>query len=226
MELDSIFYLGSIFLLLGVYLASGLYMFLKYYSAQKSEVKSSENRLFLLYGLFFTFLMIGRFCLFIFDFYLTHFDISNISDTEFLIWKIGLTFKIFGYSCLLILMEYRTLKQRDYYALAIFYFIFYILGMISNNIEDAGVYTFIATAFSIFIPIAYLYIAIKSQQKIRRKALLIFFGFMIFFIAMSLDVEPVLLTLMDVLNFTRIQVYVLINIVKTVAIVFFFFGFK
>lgn len=226
MELELVLYSISIYVLLGVYGASGIYMLLKYFISTKSEVKSTEKRLFLLYGFFFIFLMVGRIFLFIFDFYLTEFDISNISDFEFLIWKIGISFQVFSYSFLFALMEKRIMKGKDFYILLILYFIFYIIGMISSNLEDAGIYAFIATAFSIFIPLAYLYIAVKSQQHVRRKAILIFFGFMLIFFATSLDVEPILIMLNDLFGWSRIEVYTYISIIKTVAVVFFFLGFK
>ena len=224
--MENIQYLISIYTLLSVYFAAALFMFLKYIYSKKSEINSTRNRLYLLYGFFLILFMVGRIFLFIFDYYLTGFEYSNISALDFLIWKIGISFQMFGYATILSLMEYRILKQKDYYILVILYFLFYIIAMISSNLEDAGIYTVVAAFFSFFIPIGYLYIGIKSEQKIRRKAFLIFLGFMIFFSAMIFDLEPVILPLMNALNITRIQVFIFVNILKTGAIILFFLGFK
>lgn len=207
-------YMISLIILLACYLIYGIHELRKYYLSNQDKKKEV---LPLIYGLVFILLFIGRIFSYIFD-STTDFNADNYNSTNMIWWKLGVSFQIFAFALFFIIIEIRVLKGRDKYLLIILYFIFYVFGMITEQI----IYITIALLFSAWIPITYLYVAKLSDGDVRKRALFIAGGIIIFMVA-ALIMSSLLI---EIIGVEPMQMHFLSNLLKTLAIHFLLLGFK
>lgn len=221
-----ILYLLSIAFLLSFYGVFGAYFIVTFFLSNQGKELKQQNFLPLIYGLFFGFLMIGRIILFYFDYFLTHLDPINYNLSNLIIWKIGVSFQMFGYWCLFILMEKRVLKGKDKYLLVIISIVLYVIGMGFQDIILSTRFIMFSLYTTVYIPIAYLIIAKKSEGRVRIKAVGIFIGFLLIFLGMYLLSENYVAILVDSGLMTRYEIHIITNFMKCIGLGLFFFGFK
>ncbi len=82
-----------------------------------------------------------------------------------------------------------------------------------------------AITLSLFIPFAYLYIAKISDGVVRLRAIMAFIGMMSYFIAVGLVSEP-FVSLLTSGDLTTPIIHGISIIIKTGAVIVFFYGFK
>ena len=221
-----IIYLITLITLLSMYLVMGLYFIRKYY--QKKKVLGAggkKDNLPLIHGIAIILLGLGRLGLAIFD-VTTEFNSANYAASNFWIWKIGSSLQMGALCIFFLLMEKRLMKGRDKYLLAILYIVFWVLGMSMIDIFMATNLVIVATIITTYIPFAYLYVAIISEGEVRKKAMYIFIGFVIFMVAALLTGEMVIDLIAQPLGITRIGVHVIAYVIKMICLLFMFMGFK
>ncbi len=203
-----------------------IYFIRKFY--QKKKKAGAEGKidyLNLIHGIAILLLGLGRLGLAIFDI-ITQFDSANYAANNFWIWKIGSTIQMSALCLFFIIMEKRLMKGRDKYILVILYVGLLIIGMAMVEINIATNFIIIASIVTIYIPFAYLYVAIISEGNVRKKAIYVFIGFSIFMIAALLTGEMVIDLIAQPLGITRIDVHVIAYIIKISCLFFLFLGFK
>lgn len=184
-----------------------------------------KEKLPLAYGLVFIFLGLGRLFFAIFDI-VTEFDRVYYDSTNFYIWKFASALQIIGIGILFVMMEKRVFKGHDKYVLVIFYVVFVVIGMISQQIEVATTFIVIGMMVSIYVPIAYLFIAKESDGIVRKKALFIFFGITIAMIAAFMTSEQWVALINQITSLERIQIHPLAFFIQIFGLIFLFVGFK
>ena len=225
-ETSFIIYITVLIILLSLYITLGTYFLRKFYQKKKkqgTEVKT--DYLYLVHGAAIILLGIGRLFLVIFDL-ITEFDSSNYAPNNFWIWKVGSCIQMAALCLFLITMEKRILKGKDKYLLVILFLAVLTIGMVMIDINIATNFIIIASIFTIFIPFAYLYVAIISEGEVRKKASYVFIGFSIFMIAALLTGEMIIDHIAQPLGLTRIDVHVIAYTIKISCLIFFFLGFK
>jgi len=221
-----IIYLIALISLLSLFTLIGPYFIRKYYHKTKTTgTQDKKDYLLLIHGIAIIFLGVGRLILAIFDI-LTDFNSINYNLENFWIWKIGSSFQMFALCLFFVLMEKRLLKGRDKYILVIFYLFFWILGMMMLDVVIATNFIIIATILTVYIPFAYLYIAIISEGRVRKKASYVFIGFAIFMVAALLTGEIIIDLIAIPLGITRIDVHIIAYTIKIICLLFFFLGLK
>ncbi len=230
MEIDTtilIFYFIALGVLLGCYIIFGLFFIRKFYVMNKEHESTREKYyIFLIYGLCFFFLCIGRIFYTIFDF-ATEFNVSeNMTSENLIMWKIGNGFQLVTLGLLIGLLEKRILHGRDKYLLFFIYITFVSLGMIATDLLLATFFLFLPTIMVLYIPIAYIYIAIKSDGIIRKRALLALFGFIILFVGSLMLNEYILIVIVNMTGLDRIQIHAISHIIKCVGVILIFLGFQ
>ena len=123
-------------------------------------------------------------------------------------------------------MEKRLMKGRNKYILLIFYLVFWITGIIMIEIDIASNLVMIAIIITIYIPFAYLYVALLSEGDVRKKILYVFMVFVILMVASLLTGEMVIDSIAQPLGITRIDVHVAAYFIKMICLLFLFVGFK
>lgn len=114
-----------------------------------------------------------------FDFFLTEFN-PLVYQNYILYWKLTNLITWVGYLTIIIVLERFILKGKSYYLISIFYLISIIISLVVSDFELVQIVAAIPTALGVlFIPFSYLYLA--KYSHIRKKALIIFFGYMVFF---------------------------------------------
>jgi len=221
--IDWIFYFTALSFILGSYFIFGLFFIRKYFKVNKGLEK--KDQLPLVYGIGFFFFGLGRIFMTIFDL-IVEFDISQGTFENILIWKFGSTLQLIGYSFFFILMEKRVMKGRDKYILVILYFAFFIIGLILPDIEAATPFFAISLILTTYIPLSYLYISYISDGEVRRKARVIFLGFLIIAIGLLMLAEQFLVVLSDLSGLKNIQWHVISNLLKSVGVCILFLGYK
>ncbi|TFG21695.1 MAG: hypothetical protein EU533_05135 [Promethearchaeota archaeon] len=171
----------------------------------------------LIYGLVFISLLIGRIFSMIFDI-TTDYNPANYTEEDYFWWRIGISFQILAFALFFIVLEMRVMKGRDKYIPLILYFAFYLYGLITEQV----IYIMLALIFAAWIPIAYLYVAIQSDGNVRKRALLISFGIIIFMLAAILMSSVVI----RALGMETLQMHFTANIMKIIAINLLYFGYK
>lgn len=154
--------------------------------------KDKENRLVLAVGLFFLFMGISRIILLFFDFFLTGLNPAYL-QTYSLVWTIGSIFVATGFGFFIIVADHNLFKGKDKYLLTIIYAVASTITLaipifiISETLSSVAIISAV-----LFIPISYLYVAIKSTGEIRRKALAVLFGLVVFATGLLLLGEPII----------------------------------
>ena len=198
------FYIAVLIILLIAYIVVSFAQLRKYYRINKGSDK--KDYLPLTFCLTFLFMGLGRLILAIFD-VVTEFDVANYDASNFFVWKIGSSVQLFGVGLWFLLMEKRVMKGRDKYLLIILYTAFIVIGMIMTDIILATTMVILGMFFAVYIPIAYVYIATQSDGSVRRKALLMLFGFLLVIFGSLLPSEQVIVPLTQVTGLLRIQVH-------------------
>jgi hypothetical protein len=133
----------------------------------------------LAFCLVFLCLAIGRNLLIYFDYFLTELDVGRYADFQIL-WRFANLFEIVGLGFLILVSEYAVFKGKDYYLFFIGFSIVVVIGMFF--IQDfflAQSVSVAAVGFGAFIPISYVYMAIKLPMA-RRNVIFMLIGFLIF----------------------------------------------
>lgn len=165
--------IGMTFSLISVLFILGFALFMKYR-------EEKENKLLIGASLLFMFLGISKAMFLYFNFYLTGFSITLIEQYS-VILKFAGAIRVAGFISLIAFAEKIIFKGKTYYLISIFLgistVIAFTLPIISLVQLLFGVFSIFAM---LFIPVSYLYLAIISAEDIRRKALAIFAGFIIY----------------------------------------------
>lgn len=163
------FWKAGVVLTLGI----SLLFFLKYF---KSTEKTRNQ---LAFCFVFLCLAIGRAILAYSDYFITGLDLNAYQSFQ-LIWKVATLFEIVGLGFLIIVSEYAVFRGKDYYVFIIGYTIIVIISMfIIQDFFLAQLVSVAAVGFAAFIPISYIYLAIKLPMA-RRNITMLLLGFIIF----------------------------------------------
>ena len=162
-------WIGVVGLCFGIF----LYLFLK-------RLKFTEKtRIQLAFCFFFLCLGIGRAVLVYADYFVTELIVEQYLDNQ-IIWKIANFFVIAGLGFLILVSEYAVFKGKDYYVFIIGYIIVVIIAIFFiQDFYTVQNFTSGAVGFAAFIPISYIYLAIKFPM-VRRNVILLLGGFLIF----------------------------------------------
>ena len=190
-----------------------------------NQGSEKKDYLPLTYGVTFIFVALGRVFLVIFDI-ITDFNVINYNETNFWIWKIGSALQLFGVGLWFLMMEKRVLKGKDKYLLVILYTSFIVIGLIMTEVVLASNLVIIGMLFVAYIPAAYVYIAIQSDGSVRKKALLMFFGFIILILGSLLPSEVIIAPLNEMTGILRIQVHDIAFFVMITGIILLYIGTK
>lgn len=156
----------------------GSIFFLKYY--QKEE----RNKNQLAFGIMFVLLGIGRIILIVFDYFLTGLD-QDLYETHQFTWKLATFFLLVGLGTLILVSEHAVWGGKDFYLFSIVFGILTAISMIIWDFKTSQAFGTMAVVCAIFIPISYIYLAIKLPPM-RKNIALIFIGFVIYGVALIL----------------------------------------
>jgi MFS family permease len=133
----------------------------------------------LAFCLVFLALAIGRAILVYSDYFLTGLNLEAY-ETFQMIWKVATLFEMMGLGFLIIVSEYAVFKGKDYYVFIIGYTIVVIISIfIIQDFFLAQTVSVAAIGFAAFLPISYIYLAIKLPMA-RRNVIMLLIGFIIF----------------------------------------------
>jgi len=222
-ELDLIFFLFLLTLLTAAYLITAFFQIKKYIKINKGS--ETKDYLPLSYGIAFLFMGIGRVILATFD-VITEFNSANFNESNFWIWKLGSSVQLFGVGVWFLLMEKRVLKGKDKLGLLFFYIAFIAIGMILSDIIIVTTFVIIGMVFAMYIPIAYVYIAAKSDGAVRKKALFMLFGFIFVIFGALLTSELIIVPLTEATGLLAIHVHHIAFLIIILGVIFFFLGTK
>jgi len=204
-------YYFSFILLLSLYGFFGFYFLLRY---MRSEDKTTLR---LSYAVILLLLCVGRLFLVLFDL-TTNFSSLTWLGEGFFLWIIGMSIQIGGFGIFLILMEKRILQAKDKYILAIIYFSVFVIGLILGNI----LIIIIGAFSSLFIPIAYLWVAFKSEGSVRKRAFLVAFGIIFILLASLFQAGPII----NAIAIDNIIIHSIAYFIKSTGAILLFLGFK
>ncbi|HUX97976.1 MAG TPA: hypothetical protein VMV49_00335 [Candidatus Deferrimicrobium sp.] len=138
-----------------------------------------KNRIQLAFCLIFLCLGIGRLLLIYFDYFLTGLEISAYDEFQ-LMWKTAILFEMVGIGFLILVSEYAVWKGKDFYSFFIGFLIVVCIGMCIPDFFLGQMIIVYALIFAVFIPISYIYLAIKLPKPSRSNIIMVFIGFIIF----------------------------------------------
>ncbi len=174
--------------LVAVELGIFLLLFSKY-------LKSSEkNNIKLGICLIFIFLAIGGIFFIFFNYYFTQLE-SDLYETHQFIWKVAAIFQLSGFGFLFLVSEYRVFHGKDYF---VFFWCFLGLSVAGMSVRDFVLTENLinyALIFAAFIPMSYIYLAIKLPGAFRNNILLILFGIIIFTVGMILNIPDIVIAI-------------------------------
>ncbi len=173
--------------------AISLYLGVKY---QKSEEK---NKIKLAFSLMFLSLAISRLLLMYFDYFITGLNPALYSDHQ-LFWRLATLFQLLGLGFLIVVSEYAVFRGKDYFIFTIGFLIVVFVGMLIPDFFMAQNVTVYAVAFAAFIPVSWIYLAIKLPLA-RKNTLLIILGFLLFgvgLILLSAGIVDILAPIIDI----------------------------
>jgi hypothetical protein len=146
---------------------------------QKHLKFTEKTKIQLAFCLVFLCLAIGRGILIYSDYFLTELDL-NAYITFQTVWKIANLFEIAGLGFLILVSEYAVFKGKDYFVFIIGFTIVVTIAMgIIQDFFLAQTVSVAAIAFAAFIPISYIYLAVKLPMT-RRNIVLLLIGFLVF----------------------------------------------
>lgn len=163
------FWIGVIVITFGI--------FLVLFQKHLKFTEKTKNQL--AFCLVFLCLGIGRSILVYSDYFLTELDL-NAYVTFQDIWKIANLFEIAGLGFLILVSEYAVFKGKDYFVFIIGFTIVVIIAMfIIQDFFLAQTISVAAIGFAAFIPISYVYLAVKLPMA-RRNVIVLLTGFLVF----------------------------------------------
>ncbi len=175
-------------------------------------------------GLFFLFFLAGRVILVIFDYYLVNMD-PALYVTYFTQYKFATGLQAIGLGFFLYVAERALFQGKDKYVLIIGYSIFSILAAVLPDFNLSQTMTTVATFFIIFIPLSYIYTAIKGKGPIRTQSLLLVTGVILFAVGALLIGEAVMSSLRVVFG-SPYPVHIISIIMKLVGVIIVYKGFS
>ncbi|TFF95018.1 MAG: hypothetical protein EU544_03645 [Promethearchaeota archaeon] len=172
--------------------------------------RDRQNFLVLGASILFFFLAVSRVLMLYFDFFLTEFNPEKYQD-YILYWKLANLFTWIGYLALIMIMEKSIFKGKTHHLISIIYIIFIIISLAIPDFTTAQNIAAIPTAAGIvLIPFSYLYLA--RHEQIRKQALMIFLGYIVFSIGYLLLAEFIMEGLISITNMESIQMRYIIHI--------------
>ena len=153
-----------------------------------------KNNIKLAISLIFIFLAIGTIVFIFFDYYYTQLE-HSLYEKYHLIWKIGIIFQLTGFGFFFLVSEYRVFHGKDYFIFFWCFLGFFIVAIIVVDFLLSQILINFALIFVIFIPISYIYLAIKLTGEPRSNIILILFGVIIFTIGMAINLFDVVVAL-------------------------------
>lgn len=147
----------------------------------KTKRAGMPNVVFLTGALLFLFFGIGRLLFIRFDFFLTNlweaYDPTHLWD-----WKLAMSFQLAGFGVVFYALEQQLLQGRDKRLLFVGFVALCVVMWLAPDIELAQAAMLLVLLLALFIPVGYLYLVVKSAGSVRKKSLLIFVGFVLYFL--------------------------------------------
>ena len=168
----------------------------------RNYYKKRDYKLNLPLSIMFICLFLGRIIFIIFDFFLTNFNVDE-HNTYLSTYKIGLFFVLLGFSALLYIIDGLLFKGKDKYLFTIAYFIPVIFIFLSPTIDAVQNWVTISFISWAIIPIGYIYIGIKATGEVRRKAIYIILGVIIYLVSYLFLAEGVIVPIL-----TQFPIYI------------------
>ncbi|HMF34040.1 MAG TPA: hypothetical protein VKK79_21625 [Candidatus Lokiarchaeia archaeon] len=175
-------------------------------------------------GLMYLFVAAGRVMLIIFDFYLTDFTYALYGD-YLTYYKIAIGMYAAGLGFLIYVAERAIFQGRDKYVFLIGYAFFNILSMVPPDVDTITIFVTIGDLFILFVPISYIYTAIKTKGPFRTQANYIWVGIAFFAAGAFVIGEGPMNILQGILG-TRYAVHIISVIFKMVGVVLIYRGFS
>ncbi len=175
-------------------------------------------------GWFCIFMLSGRIFLIDFDYYLTEMNplLYPLYPTQY---KIAMGLEAVGLGFFLYVAERAIFQGKDKYLLIIGYTICNVIAIILTDFYLSQDFTTIGAFFIIFIPLSYLYLAIKNKGPLRTQSLIIVAG-VIFFAVGSLLIGEDVMGILRISFGTPYLVHILSISMKLVGIIFVYKGFS
>ena len=180
--------LGLTFALITIKFVFAYLLFKKYRENKENKLVLGASLLFVAFGF-------SRLLMCMFDYFLTEFDPTTFQEFS-VYWKASNAILWAGFFIMIFIFETAAFKKKTHYIISI---IFLVMTIISLAIPDfflsqtmAAVPAGVALAF---IPLSYIYLA--KHAEIRKKALAIFAGFMIFVMGYFLLAEGLISAIIE-----------------------------
>lgn len=193
--------------------------------SKKEKSSGNENYVPLLFFFIIVLIGIGHLFIVIYDLN-TEFSKINLNINNMVLYKIGVSFLFIGFGVYFFSTEKKVMHGRDKYVLTILYSIVFVIGIISTDYNITVIIIILGSMIFLYLPFAYLYLAIKSDGKVRRKALSIFFGSILIFLSVVIYAEPFFTNLKNLTGLVDIQLEIIINYERILALLLIFYGFK
>ncbi len=175
-------------------------------------------------GMFFLFLLSGRIVLVFFDYYLVNMD--PLLYLEYITqYKLGTGLQAVGLGFFLYVAERAIFQGKDKYLIIMGYGICQALAAILPDFYLSQGFTTVGALFVIFIPLSYIYMAIKNKGPIRTQSLFLVTGVIIFALGSLLIGEAIMGTLRVVLG-SPYAVHILSITMKFVGVIIVYKGFS
>lgn len=152
----------------------------KFFRRYRGEGK---NKFDLGFGFFFVFILLGQLIFFLYYYYITEFEQSS---ENLIFWKVATLLQLCGFGILFVISEKKILDGKDYYLFFIGFCVMAGVALFQPTVHSATTWAMLSLAFALFIPISYVYLAIKSEGVYRKRSLFVFFGFIIYFIGIEI----------------------------------------
>lgn len=150
--------------------------------------------------------------------FMIDFDFTTDTPESLIFLRIGTYVNDFGNWAFLIILDKRVLKGKDKYLIIIAYFILIITTFFINDSDLLGIITVIGNLIILPFIFFYLYAGFKIKGVVRKKAIYIFTGVIIIFLAFIL---PTKYFLGETILLKGVW-----NIFKNIGYIFCFLGFK
>ncbi|MHA1229067.1 MAG: hypothetical protein ACTSRP_00295 [Candidatus Helarchaeota archaeon] len=198
-----------------LFMISG-YLFYKY------TRDPDRNKIQLSFFLVFLFIGIGRILLVYFDYNLIMLDVDLYSEYQ-IYWKIATIFQLAGFGFLFLVTEYAVFKNKDYYIFFWGFLITTIVGMLIQDFTLSQVVVSYALVFAAFIPLSYIYLAIKMPGESKKWIIIMFIGVVIFALSLLIlmvnfvDFMKVFLGNADIIHY----IYLVSPVIQILGVIIF-----
>ncbi|MHA1649245.1 MAG: hypothetical protein ACTSYB_03545 [Candidatus Helarchaeota archaeon] len=199
-----------------LFLSSALILLQKYIkSEERNKVKLAFCFMFLCLGL-------SRIFLVYFDYFLTELNPMVYENYQFM-WKLANSFELAGLGFLIIVSEYAVFQGKDYYLFILGFTVVVIIGLLIPDFFLSQNVLVYAVAFAAFIPLSWIYLAIKLPPT-RKNTILIFIGFVLFGIGLIFLSVAVVEAMAPIIDIHRL--YLLSAILQIPGIIILAIGIK